>query len=268
MQSTKLSNVSLVITGGAKGLGKAMVKTFMEKGVTKIAICDKNKDELEQTLQELGTNVIGFTADTTNESDVSDFAQKVVAKFGRIDIWINNAGVWMPPQALEDIDVEKAKNLFQVNVFGTINGMRVAIRVMKSQQKQSDGIENKSAGGRATCGTIVNIISTTAFDGMTGSSGSMYVASKYALRGLTNMVREELKKDTVHSGQYIEVIGVYPGGMKTDIFNSVIPENFDQFMSAEEIAHKIVENLEKPEPESQLVLARPGQKLSWEIKIH
>jgi len=267
MKSTKLSSQVIVITGGARGLGKATVKSFMEKGMTKIAICDKNKDELEQTLQELGTNVIGFTADTTNESEVSDFSEKVLTQFGRVDIWINNAGVWMPPQALEDVDLEKAKNLFQVNVFGTINGMRAAIRVMKSQRRDAANGTNGGALG-SIAGTIVNIISTTAFDGMTGSSGSMYVTSKYALRGLTNMVREELKKDAAHSGWYIDVIGVYPGGMKTDLFNKTIPENFDQFMSAEEIAQKIIENLERPEPEHQLVLARPSQILSKEIKIH
>jgi NAD(P)-dependent dehydrogenase (short-subunit alcohol dehydrogenase family) len=259
MESITFSSNVIVITGGAKGLGKAMAKTFIEKGAIKIAICDKNKDELEQTIRELGANIIGFSADTTNEADMSDFAKKVVSKFGRIDIWINNAGVWMPPQPLEDIDLAKAKNLFQVNVFGTIHGMRVAIRQMKSQQ-------NIGMTGAGTSGTIVNIISTTAFDGMNGSSGSMYVASKYALRGLTNTVREELEKNVTQAGRHIAIIGVYPGGMKTDLFNSAIPENFDRFMSAEEIAEKVVENLERPEPESQLVLARPGQKLSDEIK--
>jgi short-subunit dehydrogenase len=109
-------------------------------------------------------------------------------------------------------------------------------------------------------GTIVNIISTTAFDGMNGSSGSMYVSSKYALRGLTNVVREELK------GSGVRVIGVYPGGMKTDIFNESIPKNLEQFMSSDQISEKIVENLELSEPLEQLVLKRPEQAMSSELK--
>ena len=160
----------------------------------------------------------------------------------------------MPPQALEEIDLAKAENLFRTNVFGTIHGMRTAIRVMKSQK------------GIVTHGTIVNIIYTTAFDGMNGSSGSMYVASKYALRGLTNVVWEELKKDVTRSGRHIEVIGVYPGGFKTDLFGGSVPANFNQFMSVEEVAGKIVENLEKAEPETQLVIKRPGQASSDEIQ--
>lgn len=111
-------------------------------------------------------------------------------------------------------------------------------------------------------GMIVNIVSTTAFDGMNGSSGSMYVASKYALRGLTNVVREEAKQCGV------TVIGVYPGGMKTDIFSESVPGNYDDFMSAESVAAKILENLEQDHPETQLIIKRPGQSVSHELTIN
>jgi short-subunit dehydrogenase len=66
-------------------------------------------------------------------------------------------------------------------------------------------------------------------------------------------VRDELK-DTK-----IKVIGVYPGGIKTDIFSEQPPKNIDEFMSAEEVAEKIIENLELDKPELELVLKRPGQ---------
>ena len=94
---------------------------------------------------------------------------------------------------------------------------------------------------------------------MNGSSGSLYVASKYALRGLTNVTRDELEQDN------IKVIGVYPGGIKTGIFNEARPKNIDQFMSTEEVAQKIVENLEQVNPEPELVIKRPGQTLSPEL---
>ena len=109
---------------------------------------------------------------------------------------------------------------------------------------------------------IVNIISTTAFDGMAGSSGSIYTSSKYALRGLTNSVREEVKDIP------ITVIGVYPGGFQTDLFNEAKPENFDEFMSVESVAEKIVHNLELEHPETQLIIKRPGQKQSYESSIN
>ncbi|MEI8062017.1 MAG: SDR family NAD(P)-dependent oxidoreductase [bacterium] len=219
-----LQDKVVVITGGAKGLGLAMATTFLSKGAH-VQVCDKDGSEV-------------YMADVTDESQVKSFIESVVKKYGRVDIWINNAGIWMPPEYIENVDMEKAKKLFDINVFGTINGVRVASKQMKSQGH----------------GIIMNIISTTAFDGMNGSSGSMYVASKYALRGLTNTLRGELKLS------HIDVIGVYPGGIKTDIFNEAPPKNLDQFMSVDEVALKIVVNLEKAEPETELIIKRPGQK--------
>ncbi len=226
----KLQNAVVVITGGAKGLGNEMAKILVSKGA-KVVLCDK--DEAEGVIK----------ADVTKESELLDVAKKAVEEFGHIDLWINNAGIWMPPETLESIDLEKARKLFDVNVFGTIDGMRTAIRQMKIQKS----------------GTIMNIISTTAFDGMNGSSGSMYVSSKYALRGLTNVIREEVSADN------ISVIAVYPGGMKKDLFQGAVPENADHFMSATDIAEKIIENLEQDKPQSQLMLKRPDQLASYEF---
>lgn len=230
----------VVITGGAKGLGKSLSKAVLEMGA-RVVICDNNEAELAATSKDLG--ITGILADVTSEPEISEVTKKVVTMFGRIDVWINNAGVWMPPVSLEDVDLQKAKELFEINVGGTIIGMRTAIKQMKSQKS----------------GMIVNIVSTTAFDGMNGSSGAMYVSSKYALRGLTNVVRMEVKSDN------IQVIGVYPGGMKTDIFNESIPKNLDQFMSSDEIAQKIISNLELAEPLEQQVLKRPEQAMSPEL---
>ncbi len=219
-----LQDKVVVITGGARGLGLAMADIFLSKGAH-VELCDLAGEKV-------------YIADVTNESQVKEFAESVLKKHGYINIWINNAGIWMPPEAIEHIDMEKARNLFEINVFGTVNGMRLASTHMKLQGN----------------GVIMNIISTTAFDGMNGSSGSMYVASKYALRGLTNTIMHELKPFG------IQVIGVYPGGIKTNIFNEAPPVNLDQFMSVDEVAQKIVTNLEKTEPEVELVIKRPGQK--------
>ena len=228
----KINDSVIVITGGVKGLGKEMATILKNKG-GKVVVIDKDP-------------VADFVVDVTDEAKISEVASQIESKFGPIDIWINNAGVWMPPQSLEEVDMTKAKNLFQINVFGYINGMRAAIRQMKPRQS----------------GTILNIISTTAFDGLDSSSGSMYISSKYALRGLNNAVRQELQDSN------IQVLAVYPGGMKTDLFHGFEPKNIDDFMSPTEIAQKIVDNLELSSPELDLVLKRPGQKIINEsIKI-
>lgn len=218
----------IVITGGGRGLGKALAQIFVQKG-GKVVVCDVGDIQQE--------GVLKHRTDVIKEIEVQCVADDAFLKFGQIDIWINNAGIWLPREDIEHVDIEKAKRLFHVNVLGTMYGMRSALKFMKPKKS----------------GVIMNVISTTAFDGMNGSSGSMYVSSKYALRGLTNTVRDELKDSGV------TVIGVYPGGIKTEIFSEHPPKNIDEFMSAEEVAERIIANLELEQPEVELILKRPGQ---------
>jgi len=222
----------IIITGAGKGLGKTMADMLTAKGATVIS----SGRQIESP---------GIKADVTHEEDLSNLMNEVINKYGKIDIWINNAGVWLPKKPIENFSADEVQDLFQTNFFGTFFGMRVAIRQMKEQKY----------------GTIVNICSTTAFDGMNGSSGSAYVSSKYAIRGLTNCIRDELKDTN------ISVIGVYPGGFKSDLFNKTKPENFDEFMSVESVAEKIVNNLEQETPDFQLIIKRPGQIITNEAKI-
>jgi NAD(P)-dependent dehydrogenase (short-subunit alcohol dehydrogenase family) len=222
----------IIITGAGKGLGKTMADMLTAKGATVIS----SGRQIESP---------GIKADVTREEDLSNLMNEVINKYGKIDIWINNAGVWLPKKPIENFSANEVQDLFQTNFFGTFFGMRVAIRQMKEQKY----------------GTIVNICSTTAFDGMNGSSGSAYVSSKYAIRGLTNCIRDELKDTN------ISVIGVYPGGFKSDLFNKTKPENFDEFMSVESVAEKIVKNLEQETPDFQLIIKRPGQIITNEPKI-
>jgi short-subunit dehydrogenase len=217
----------IVITGASSGLGKTLADLYKKKD--KIVI-SADISFSQKTLINNVTNEIYL--DVTDEKSVGNLIKEVVSKFGQIDIWINNAGVWLPKSQIEEVDGREAQNLFQVNVFGYLYGMKGAILQMK---KQIGGI-------------IVNICSTTAFDGMNGSSGSIYVASKYAIRGLTNSVRDELKDKN------ISIIGVYPGGMKTHLFDAQKPENFEKFMSVEFVAEKIIQNLEKNEPDIELII--------------
>jgi len=229
-----------VVTGGAKGLGRELARQLAAKGA-RVMIGDRDWVALAQTASEFG--VVGFTGDVTDEKQVEALAQEAMAKWGRIDLWINNAGVWLPPQPLEETDLAKARQLFDINVFGAVHGARAALRQMRIQER----------------GTIVNIVSTTAFDGMRGASGAIYVASKYALRGFTNTLRDDLRDSS------IKIIGVYPGGIKTELFTEAKPEKLDQFMAAGDVAEKIISNLELPEPLGQLILKRPGQTISPEL---
>ncbi len=221
----ELKDKIVVITGGSKGLGKAMASCFLKNG-SKVIVCSRDESEFIN----LENGILGIKADVTKENELQNLAEKIIAQFGKIDIWINNAGVWLPHMLAEDFDMEKVRKMFDVNVFGSINGSRVALKLFKKQ-----GL-----------GSIVNIISDSALVGRPMSS--TYSASKWAVNGFTKSIREENKN--------IFIFSIYPGGIKTEIFGDKRPENYDSFMEPEFVAEKIVENLKKENPEEELIIRR------------
>lgn len=218
----------IVITGGAKGLGKELASLLKEVGAS-VVVADIDKEALDETVSSLG--ILGISADVTKESEVIDLAEKTTAQFGQIDIWINNAGVWLPRALAEDLAMDKVEKMFAVNVFGTMHGCACALRQMKKQ------------GG----GTIVNIISVSALSGRPLSSA--YSASKHAIRGFTDSLQVE------NEARPVKILGVYPGGIKTNLFDEGRPDDFDQYMTTEMVAEKIVANFLADEPEINLIIS-------------
>ncbi len=225
----------IVITGGAKGLGRAMAG-LLKQAEAKVVISDIDQAALSQTAEDL--DLIPFLADVSQEADVKKIVNETVAKFGRIDVWINNAGIWLPRCPVPDLDMTRVRQVFEVNVFGTMHG---TIQALKQMQAQGHG-------------TILNIISTSALMGRPLSAA--YSASKHAIKGFTDSLREELKDDS------IKVLAAYPGGIKTHLFDEGKPDDFDQYMDTKTVAEKIVANLHNSEPELDLILKRSGQEIN------
>jgi len=223
---------TVVITGGNRGLGRALAEQFIAKGY-RVVICARNKGEVEAAAKEIGA--IAFAADITNETEVKALVDFAVLTLGRIDIWINNAGVWIRHSPVEQLDIERIRKMFEVNVFGVMSGSKLALTQIRKQNG----------------GTIININSTS---GLTGRpTSSSYAASKWALRGFTESLREECK------GSNIRIISVYPGGMRTSLFDEDKPQDIDSYMSPESVARKIAENLDQENPQDELIIKRPAQ---------
>jgi short-subunit dehydrogenase len=217
----------VVITGGTKGLGRALAEQYIAKGYS-VIICAREKDEVETVAKEIGA--LPFVADVTKEADMKALADFAVSSFGQIDIWINNAGVWMPHASVEQLDIERVRKLFEVNVFGAMSGSKYALAQMREQGK----------------GTIISIISESGLVGHPLSSG--YAASKWAVRGFAESLRAECKDSA------IRVISVYPSYMKTDLFHEQKPEDLENYMSPESVAQKIIENVEQTNPQTELII--------------
>ncbi len=226
----ELKNKVVVITGGSKGLGKALATLFVKEGA-KTIISSLDNIELEKTAIEIGA--VAISVDVTKENEIQDLSEKVVKDFGRIDFWINDAGIWLPHELIEEMDLKRVHDMIEVNLFGVIFGSKYALIQMKKQNS----------------GTILTILSTSALDGRAGSSG--YCASKYAATGFTKSLRKEVKDNN------IKTINIYPGGMQTHFFDEAKPEKYIEFMEPSYVANLIIENLEKENPEEELIIKRP-----------
>jgi short-subunit dehydrogenase len=224
-----LKNKIVVITGSTKGLGKALASVFLNEQA-KVIINARSKKELQKVSKEI--KAIGCSGDVTKENDMQKIVNFTVKKFGKVDIWINNAGIWLPHKPIEKTDWKRAHNLMEVNLFGTVYGSKIALAQMRKQG----------------FGLIVNIISTSGLNGKVNETA--YCASKFAVAGFTKSLAKEV------NGRKIKVLGIYPGGMQTNLFDENRPKNYDEFMDPNFVAQKIVQDLKSKKPKEELIIKR------------
>lgn len=220
----ELKNKVVVITGGSRGFGLEVARLFRNEG-SRVIVCAKNFDVSEE-------GVIQKVCDVTNEEEVKKFIKNIINEFGEIDIFINNAGVWLPQSFFEEIDLEKAKKMFDVNLWGNVYVMQSLAAYLKERKQ----------------GAIVNIISTSALSPR--PKASLYSASKFAQDGFTKAVREELRPFG------IKVLSFFPCGMKTLLFDEKKPPEYDTFWDPKDMALKLIENIKKENPEEEVVIKR------------
>jgi len=167
-----LRNKVALITGGSAGIGRALARALAEAGA-RVAITGRDAKRLNSAADELG--VVPIQSDVQNEDDVKRTYREIAEKFGDLDILVNNAGfgVFKP---LAEFDRASFDAVFATNVTGAMLMGREAAKIF---------IAKKS-------GNIVNIASTAALRG--APQGSAYYASKFALRGMTECWRAELRR--------------------------------------------------------------------------
>lgn len=180
---------TIVITGGSDGLGKAIAKRFNVEN--NVIIISKDEEALVKTSKEI--NCEYYVCDVTDYKQVDNIINSILEKNNKIDVLINNAGVWLAGD-LTETDYEKISNCIDVNTKGPIYMTKAVLPNM---------YENKE-------GLIINVCSQASFDN--DDFSTVYNASKWAMRGFNRSIQKDVSKKGV------KVTGFYPGFMQTDIF--------------------------------------------------
>ncbi len=195
----------ILITGGLTGIGRAAALAFAKQGA-KVVVAGRRDEAgkaLAEELRAFGSEAEFINADVRKEDEVRALVDKTVARFGRLDVAVNNAGTEGQVGPITDQTAESYAATFDTNVLGVILSMKHEVRVMQE----------------VGSGSIINISSTYGHEGAAGAS--IYVASKHAVEGITKSVALEVAK----SG--IRVNAVAPGPTDTGMLTRFTgtPEN-------------------------------------------
>ena len=188
MAEPMLEGKVAVVTGASRGIGADMARRFAERGLA-LGLCARHAPELD-----LGDRVLAQAVDVTDEPSVEAFAAEAEARFGAIDLWVNNAGVLAPIAPLRDVDAASFRAHVDVNLTGVFIGTRAYVRHVRSR-----------AGG----GVLVNISSGAAENPYEG--WGPYCAGKAGLEMLTRVTALEER------GSGLRAHAVAPGVVDTDM---------------------------------------------------
>jgi len=200
----RLNQKVALVTGAGQGMGRAIAQRFAAEGAIVVAL-DINLAAAEETLKNQAGQSIARSLNVADSAAVATLVDEVVAKWGRVDVLVNNAGIGSV-DAFADIPDETWARVLNVNLNGAFYCARQVVRAMQK------------AGTR---GTIINVASTAA---VSGDGPAHYCASKAALMGLTRSMAKEL------ASQGIRINTLVPGPTNTPMMQSIPQEWTDVFI--------------------------------------
>ncbi len=197
--NSNLKDKVVLITGATGGIGKEIAKAFAKEG-SKIALTSRTQAKLDALIAELDVSadyVAGFVVDVSREEDVKAAVEGVIAKWGSLDVLVNNSGDNGEYKPIAELTREDFLKVYEINVFGVMYGMKYAVPQMRKQGK----------------GSIVNITSEGQFVAAAGMAP--YVSSKHAAGGLSKCVALEVAQEG------IRVNTICPGAVDTPMMRRI-----------------------------------------------
>ena len=189
---------TVVITGGSRGIGKGLALEFLKRG-HQVVVNGRNEEVLNRALKELkqeGSEVVGLYGDIQEERTFRELIDLAIKKFGKIDIWINNAGIPQAQKYFYELSREDIEELVSINITATMLGSRMALRYFKDQGY----------------GKVFNMEGFGS-DGRMIDKLTLYGSSKRAVQYFSKSLSREVKED------HIQVGILSPGMVRTDFLN-------------------------------------------------
>lgn len=214
-----LSELTALVTGGSRGIGRALCVTLVEAGAT-VYTCARSRPDLESIADQTGTapgELHWEVADVTDDEQVDALYERIEREAGSLDVLVNNAGILGEKTPIEAYPPERWRTTMRVNVDGTFLASRGAIPLLR----------------RAEHGLILNVSSSVGREGR--AEWGAYSVSKFGVEGLTEILAGELREDDTAA------ISVNPGGTATDMRAEAYPdEHPDTLPSTDEVADTFV----------------------------
>jgi NAD(P)-dependent dehydrogenase (short-subunit alcohol dehydrogenase family) len=229
----ELRGAVVAITGASSGIGWACALAFAREGA-RLAVCARREDRLHQLAQEaaaLGAETLVQAVDVAREREVDAFVEAAVARYGRLDVMVNNAGYGIRG-SVDETPISDYQRLMEVNYMGTVYGCRAALRAMKPRK----------------AGVLINVSSIVGHRSQPGFAA--YSASKAAQVSLTESLRVELR------GTGLAACSVHPIGTATEFAQVADRDSAGRSgggsgpeQSAAAVAEAIVKCARRPRPE-------------------
>ena len=202
----QLDNKVCLVTGASKGIGRAIAEVFAAEGAVVIANARKQgsiDDWARSCSEENGVQVLPMYFDVTDHQAVKDAVKRIKSEYQRLDVLVNNAGV-VSYELLPMLNIDKFREMLEVNVIGAVHLTQLASRLMSRQKS----------------GSIINISSVVAVNGVEGQAA--YAASKGALISFTKAAAKEL------ASGHVRVNAVAPGMIGTERIQQVFEKNMEE----------------------------------------
>ncbi|MFI7361069.1 SDR family oxidoreductase [Streptomyces sp. NPDC050149] len=229
------SPAGAVVTGAGRGLGRQIARLLVARG-HQVLVTDVDPASAQATADELGDRATALAVDVRDHAQVEAARDAIVARAGRLDVWVNNAGVLVTGPAWEQ-DAATRRLMIEVNSLGTINGTVAAIGAMRG------------TGG----GHVVNIVSLAGLTAVAGEA--VYAASKHAAIGFSLSTMADLKVAGVRD---IDISCVCPDGIWTPMLHDKLNDpgcalSFSgKLLQPEEVVKAVGKVLDKPRPVTTL----------------